>query len=90
MGPCGKAAAGHEESNHTSGCSYFAILISESGWARSAGFSWINLKLRKSLENAVCVTCFIVGPSGGAGEKLFVFVCVCCLGKRAHKDSDEQ
>jgi hypothetical protein len=45
MGPCGKAAAGHEESNHTSGCSYFAILISESGWARSAGFSWINLKI---------------------------------------------
>ena len=35
-------------------------------------------------------TLFIVGPSGGAGEKLFVFVCVCCLGKRAHKDSDEQ
>ena len=44
MGPCGKAAAGHEESNHTSGCSYFALLISESGWARSAGFSWINLR----------------------------------------------
>jgi hypothetical protein len=31
MGPCGKAAAGHEESNHTSGCSYFAILLSECG-----------------------------------------------------------
>ena len=43
MGPCGKAAAGHEESNHTSGCSYFAILFSERGWERSAGFSWINL-----------------------------------------------
>ena len=36
------------------------------------------------------LTSAIVGPSGGAGEKLFVFVCVCCLGKRAHKDSDEQ
>ena len=40
MGPCGKAAPGHEDSNHTSGCSYFAIslLLSESGWERSAGF----------------------------------------------------
>ena len=49
MGPCGKAAAGHEESNHTSGCSYFALLISESGRERSAGFSWINLKVLKGL-----------------------------------------
>ena len=45
MGPCGKAAAGHEESNHTSGCSYFAIHLSESGLIWSAGFSWINLTL---------------------------------------------
>ena len=50
MGPCGKAAAGHEESNHTSGCSYFALLISESGRERSAGFSWINLNLSKNLR----------------------------------------
>ena len=43
MGPCGKAAAGHEESNHTSGCSYFALLISESGRERNRVLADFNL-----------------------------------------------
>jgi hypothetical protein len=62
MGPCGKAAAGHEESNHTSGCSYFALLISESGWARSAGFSWINL-MRITIPYIVVHTPDLSSPS---------------------------
>jgi hypothetical protein len=43
MGPCGKAAAGHEESNHSSDCSYFTTHLSESGLIWSAGFCWINI-----------------------------------------------
>jgi hypothetical protein len=31
-------------------CSYFAILLSESGRTRSAGFSWINLIIMMALE----------------------------------------
>ena len=51
MGPCGKTAAGHEESNHTSGCcSCFAIRLSESGRKWSAGFSWINLTICLQLQ----------------------------------------
>ena len=46
MGPCGKAAAGHEESNHTSGCSYSAILLSESGRKRNKALAHFNLSLR--------------------------------------------
>ena len=48
MGPCGKAAPGHddnEDSNHTSGCSYFATLLSESGRKRNKVLADFNLVL---------------------------------------------